>query len=316
VVNRGTIVLAASLLSACAEWAAHESWEQGSSAFAAAFARTGDVACTEEPLCGIAVRSLARVPPGTPRYRDATALLARIRTARAAAAAAPTAGRPGAPPAHPDADLLCEGPPATPGDRAGVALASVRAAEALPGRGAKAGSGAVTPPRGLAGGAAHVEPARGVRSAQQEAPPSTAPEPPAPEGMAPPGPQSPGWATGGEGYLAAVEELQRGGRPLVLYFCTREVEHCAMLDRVLDDARVRQVLRRAGRVRVDTEAGAPELALARRYGVTGYPTLLVVRGEGDPVRIHPFTSDPLGAPQVQNAEDFAQVLRRALRDPG
>lgn len=291
---RSIVVLLLLGLAACEGQPPHEAWRRGAAGFAAAYARTGDPACLEEPACADAIDALRSVPPGAAGYRDSMALLSRIFAARADLDV-PGPRRPGAPEgASTDGESVAEAPEAAP---------EVRASPS---------------PGGAGGEAALARPARGVRRGQT----------PREETSGPPGDGAgelvasvlpgrhrsiPGWQAGEQGYRVAVGEHEQVGKPLVLYFCTREIVHCDMLDQVLRDPRVREVLGPAERVRLDTEGGPEEQAIARRYGITGTPTLLVLRGQGEPVRIHPFTTNALGQPHIQNAEDFAQVLRRTLR---
>ena len=55
---------------------------------------------------------------------------------------------------------------------------------------------------------------------------------------------------------------------------------------------VQAYLARTPRVSINPDHGGREQELARRYGVRGYPTFLVVPARGgDPVRVHPFRND-------------------------
>ncbi len=98
------------------------------------------------------------------------------------------------------------------------------------------------------------------------------------------------WLNGAAGYARALE-LQRELRvPLIVYFYADWCPYCQRLDsEYLPSAPVQQYLRGVVKVRINPEHGPAEEEISRRYGVTGYPTFLVMRNLSSPPRnIQPF----------------------------
>lgn len=100
----------------------------------------------------------------------------------------------------------------------------------------------------------------------------------------------PGWYDGAEGYRTAIEQRADRPAPMVLYFRTDWCRYCRRFDEeYLANREVATWLGAAQRVQVNPEAGEAELALARRFGVRGYPAFFVIRPDADKqTRVHPF----------------------------
>ena len=95
------------------------------------------------------------------------------------------------------------------------------------------------------------------------------------------------WSEGARGFRTASNEQRVSRRPMLLYFHTDWCPYCKQFDReILPDAEVAKAIAPAVKVRINPEKGADENEIARRYGVTGYPTLILVAEEGAaPVRL-------------------------------
>ena len=98
------------------------------------------------------------------------------------------------------------------------------------------------------------------------------------------------WLNGASGYARALELQRELKVPLIVYFYADWCPYCQKLDReYLPTAVVRQYLRGVVKVRINPEYGPAEEEIAQRYGVTGYPTFLVMRNLSTPPRnIQPF----------------------------
>ncbi len=103
-------------------------------------------------------------------------------------------------------------------------------------------------------------------------------------------PVRPGWYDGADGYRTAIEQRALRAAPMVLYFRTDWCPYCRRFDEeYLANQDVANWLSAAQRVQVNPESGADELALARRFGVRGYPAFFVIRAdEGEARRVHPY----------------------------
>lgn len=98
------------------------------------------------------------------------------------------------------------------------------------------------------------------------------------------------WLNGAAGYARAIELQRELKVPLIVYFYADWCPYCQKLESdYLPTAVVRQYLSGVVKVRINPEYGPAEEAIAQRYGVTGYPTFLVMRDLSTPPRnIQPF----------------------------
>ena len=120
------------------------------------------------------------------------------------------------------------------------------------------------------------------------------------------------WFEDAAGYSAAVEEAERTGRPVFVYFYADWCPYCRQFnDELLADSRVQGQLGLMLAVRVNAEAGPDERSLAGHYRVRGYPALYVYkpqgRGEIESVRRTVPSGD--GSPRLKTPEEFAATLR-------
>ena len=99
-----------------------------------------------------------------------------------------------------------------------------------------------------------------------------------------------GWLYRADGYTRAVELQKELNVPLVVYFYVDWCPYCKTLDnQYLQSAPVQDYLRGVVKVRINAEQGFAERALAKRFGVTGYPSFFVVLiPAARPVMVSPF----------------------------
>ena len=116
------------------------------------------------------------------------------------------------------------------------------------------------------------------------------------------------WFEGAAGFQRGVEEAQREGKALVVYFYTDWCPYCRELEgELLGRAGVEDFLKHLVKIRINPEAGPYERAIADRYGVRGYPSFFVQPGITDrPQKIRRTTGDRLKSP-----EEFVATLRQA-----
>ena len=89
------------------------------------------------------------------------------------------------------------------------------------------------------------------------------------------------WSEGARGFRSASNEQRVSGCPMLLYFRADWCPYCKQFDRgVLSDSGVSAAIAPAVKVRIDPEKGDDENALAKKFGVHGYPTLLLVARDG------------------------------------
>jgi thiol-disulfide isomerase/thioredoxin len=130
-------------------------------------------------------------------------------------------------------------------------------------------------------------------------------------------PSNEGWLYGAAGYARAVELQQQLNIPLVVYFYADWCPYCRTLDsQYLPSAPVQDYLGRVVKVRIHPEQGVAERALAKRYGVSGYPSFFVIsHSAARPINVSPFRRDGnnLTPTQFANAcRSIAPVSRKAI----
>lgn len=91
-----------------------------------------------------------------------------------------------------------------------------------------------------------------------------------------------GWRVGAAGYQSAVAEQRMAGCPVLVYFSVEWCGYCKQFDaKVLTDRKVEAEIATAIKVRVDPDRLEADKQLTRRLGVKGYPTILLIPGEGE-----------------------------------
>ena len=101
----------------------------------------------------------------------------------------------------------------------------------------------------------------------------------------------PDWEHGASGYRVALKEAMEGGRPLILYFHTSWCGWCEKLDRnYLSTEEMVRFLRDIPKVEINPDKGEAEKAIFNKFGLTGYPSFLVLNFNlsPDPVQLSPF----------------------------
>lgn len=123
----------------------------------------------------------------------------------------------------------------------------------------------------------------------------------------------PGWYLGAEGLQKAQAERATRPVPLVLYFHADWCGYCKRFEsEFLSHERARRYLGNMARVELNPERSEAERDIARSYGVTGYPTFLVLPAESTTAtRVHPFkagTAAPIST-------FVAELLKAAGMEP-
>lgn len=92
---------------------------------------------------------------------------------------------------------------------------------------------------------------------------------------------------GAAGFKQALEQSRQTGRPVAMFVYTDWCPYCRQfISKILSSGEARQYLAGVIDVRLNPEQGPAEEAIARRYGVTGYPTYFIFPpGSDQPRRI-------------------------------
>lgn len=89
------------------------------------------------------------------------------------------------------------------------------------------------------------------------------------------------WLSDAPGYSQAYREHVSLGKPLIVYFYVDWCPYCRGLEKeILNTSEVEAYLSRFPRVKVNPEHGPNEEALAKQFGVHGYPNFLVIPEPG------------------------------------
>ena len=122
------------------------------------------------------------------------------------------------------------------------------------------------------------------------------------------------WYEGASGYQDAVAEARDTHKPMTVYFRTDWCPYCRRLDsELLSSGPVIAYLRSVVKVRINPEAGALEEQIARRYGVTGYPSLYLHQTAAPWfLKVSGYTQGSDG-PRLCSPDEFVDRLRKILR---
>ena len=124
------------------------------------------------------------------------------------------------------------------------------------------------------------------------------------------------WFEGADGLELALEEVERDGKPLVIYFRTDWCPYFRQFEQdLLDTEEVELFMKKLVCVTINPESGPNEMRIASSYGVRSYPTMV----------IHPPTLEqPRYVQRTLRGEDgqvrlmtpveFVQFLSRAAHD--
>ena len=117
------------------------------------------------------------------------------------------------------------------------------------------------------------------------------------------------WYTNPADYEQVQQAAAAQGKSFILFFYVDWCGYCKRLKKIfLQHPEVKKSLAKYLRVKINPNKGKREQALARQYGVTGYPTFLVVRPNKSRTRIHPFKHGG----KVWTVEEFISKLETAM----
>ena len=117
------------------------------------------------------------------------------------------------------------------------------------------------------------------------------------------------WYTSPADYERVQKKAKEEDKSFILLFHVDWCGYCKKLKKIfLENSEVEQVLAKYYRVKINPETGEEEGALAKKYGVKGFPNFLVVKPNGSTVRIHPFKQGG----KVWTTEEFITNLEAAM----
>lgn len=126
------------------------------------------------------------------------------------------------------------------------------------------------------------------------------------------GPVSATWFSGADGYAQAERQHKQVNAPMAVYFYTDWCPYCKRLEgNILKSDEVDRYLKNVVKVRVNPEDGEDETLLARRFGITGYPSFFIVpAGSTAPKKVTPYKRQGTGWVPM-GPLDFVQACQEA-----
>lgn len=116
------------------------------------------------------------------------------------------------------------------------------------------------------------------------------------------------WYTKVSSYKKVRKAAKKKNKPYILFFYTDWCGYCKKINKkYLSNAKVKKVLSRHYKVKINPDKSKGKKALAERKGVNGFPDFRVVLPNGGSIRIHPFQQG--GAWSVKK---FTAALKAAL----
>jgi len=125
-----------------------------------------------------------------------------------------------------------------------------------------------------------------------------------------------GWLSGDEGFAEATRLHDGRGKPILAYFYTSWCPSCRSLENnLLSSEAVQTYLGDIAAVRINAEGTEGERALAKQFGVAGYPSLYVVPdGTQQHKTLSPYRREG-DALLLMSPDEFVQACRTAGERP-
>ncbi|MBL7178233.1 MAG: tetratricopeptide repeat protein [Desulfobacteraceae bacterium] len=118
------------------------------------------------------------------------------------------------------------------------------------------------------------------------------------------------WGSGVVGYEIALLDAEEEEKPVVLYFHTKTGKWSKkMTNTYIAHYEIEEFLTEIPKAHIEPYEGTLEEAIANKYGVKEYPTLLILIPaiNGKPDRLHPFSKD-----QNMTIEEFLKALKQKI----
>ncbi|MCW5201347.1 thioredoxin family protein [Desulfobulbus sp. US4] len=117
------------------------------------------------------------------------------------------------------------------------------------------------------------------------------------------------WYTKASSFEKIEKAAQKKDKPYILFFYTDWCGYCKKMNKkYLTNAKIRQILSKHYRIKINPDNGEEEKALANEKGVNGYPDFRIVHPDGRTIKIHPFRDG--GSLKVKA---FIRDLKAALK---
>ncbi|MCI5207798.1 MAG: thioredoxin [Candidatus Electrothrix sp. ATG2] len=118
------------------------------------------------------------------------------------------------------------------------------------------------------------------------------------------------WYKKASSFKKIEKAAKKKNKPYILFFYTDWCGYCKKMNKkYLSNAKVKKILSKYYRIKINTDESEKEKALADEKGVNGVPDFRVIHPNGSAIRIHPFRDG--GSLKVKA---FIRDLKAALKD--
>jgi thiol:disulfide interchange protein len=117
------------------------------------------------------------------------------------------------------------------------------------------------------------------------------------------------WYTKASSFEKIEKAAQKKNKPYIFFVYTDWCGYCKKMNKkYFSNAKIKQILAKYYRIKINPDKGEEEKALASEKGVNGYPDFRIVHPDGRTIKIHPFRDG--GSLKVKA---FIRDLKAALK---
>ncbi|MCI5125917.1 MAG: thioredoxin family protein [Candidatus Electrothrix sp. AR5] len=117
------------------------------------------------------------------------------------------------------------------------------------------------------------------------------------------------WYTKASSFEKIEKAAQKKDKPYIIFFYTDWCGYCKKMNKkYLTNQKIKQILSKYYRIKINPDKGDKEKALASEKSVQGYPDFRIVHPDGRSIKLHPFRSG--GSLKVKA---FIRDLKAALK---
>lgn len=97
------------------------------------------------------------------------------------------------------------------------------------------------------------------------------------------------WYTKASDFKKVEQAAKKKDKPYILFFYTDWCGYCKKMNKkYLSNNKIKQLLSKYHKIKINPDKGEEEHALANQKGVGGYPDFRIVHPDGKSIKLHPF----------------------------